>query len=83
MNFLNGIPEAPGKSCCGGCTKKQADFWHKLPEPAETSDIERIEDKITSMRNKYDMYREKNTLLSVIAQMNTLLKAKEDEINRL
>lgn len=82
MNFLNGIPETK-PSGCGGCKKTKSAFWDELPEPAPNADIERIENKIESMRNRYNLYREKNTLLSVIAQMNTLLKAKEDEIDRI
>ncbi len=75
MNYLNGEEEIIEVN-----KTSKPDFWELLPEKSNSATIYKIDSRIAMMNKRYRLYTEKNQLLQIIAQLNTLLKNKEDEI---
>lgn len=77
MNWLNGISEE--KEIESSSMK----FWDGLKSKPLKSIMNKKEQRITNMNIRFKLLTEKNQLLSIIAQLNSLLNTKQDEIDRL
>lgn len=79
-NYLNGIVEG-AQSAIQEST--HFSFWDQLPTKPDEEVIRKKEEHIKAMHKRYKLYYEKNQLMAIIAQLNSLLNAKEDEIERI
>lgn len=76
MRFINGINENASDKI------NISSFWKQLPNPPDKQIIEDVEQKVQLMQKRFRLFTEKNQILSIIAQLNSLLNAKQDEIER-